>query len=149
MELGSERVQNRERRIRGNLRDKTTDHCREGDTRNDFGLGRGHGAEDTDLDADGSQVGETTKSVLGDDPGAIRERVITAHDRLKAHVGRELVCNQLGGKETRYADNLSTRYTEEKGNGIKNISEDQLKGKVVDTKTLPNPSEQTVDGGDK
>ena len=53
------------------LRDKTADHSGDGDTGDGLGFGRSQGTEHTDLDTDGSQVGKTAKSVLGDDPRAV------------------------------------------------------------------------------
>ena len=86
---------------------------------------------------------------MGDNPSTVREGVIAGHDRLQAQVGRELVCNQLGGKETGDADDLPTRDTKEKGDGVKNISEDQLERKLVNREALSDPGEQTVDGSDE
>ena len=135
-------VQSQEGRKKcGNLRDETADHSGDGYAGNYFGLGGSHGTEHTDLNADGAQIGESAKGVLGDDPTTVRERVFAAHDRLKVQVGGELVGDQLGGKETRDADNLSPRYTEEEGDGVENVSEDQLERKVVNGKTLSDPSE--------
>lgn len=82
------------------------------------------------------------------DPGAVREGVIATHDRLKAHVGGELIGDQLCGKEAGDADNLSPRYTEEKCDGVEDVSEDQLERKAMNTKALSNPSEQTIDCSD-
>lgn len=123
------------------LRDETTDHSRECDTGDDFGLGRGHGTKHTDLDTNGSQVGETTKSVLGNNPSSVRKRVIAVHDRLQAQVCRELVGDQLGGEETRNAKDLSAGDTEEEGDGVENVSDDQLEREVVDRETLSDPGE--------
>ena len=78
---------------------------------------------------------------MGDDPGAVRERVVAFHDRLKAQVGGELVGDQLGGEQTRDVDDLPTRYAEEKGDGVENVTEDQLERKVVNSESLSDPSE--------
>jgi hypothetical protein len=134
---------------RCSLRDETTDHSREGDTGDDFGLGWSHGAEDTNLDTDGSQVGKAAKGVLGNDPSAVRERVIAAHDRLQAQVGGKLVGDQLGSEETSDAEDLWAGDTEEECDGVENVSEDQLERKVIDGETLSNPGEQTVNGGNE
>ena len=125
-------VQSGKPKTRYNLRDETTDHSREGDTGDKFGFGWCHGTEDADLDTDGSQVGETAKSVLGNDPSTVREGVVASHDRLKVQVCGELVGNQLSGEETGDTDDLSARDTEEEGDRVENVSEHQLERKVVD-----------------
>ena len=130
-------------------RDETTDHSGDGDTGDGFSPGRSQGTEYADLDADGSQVGETAKSVLGNDPRAVREAVVATHERCKAQVGRELVGNQLGSEETRDLDDLSTRNAEEEGDGVENVPENQLERKVVNRETLSDPSEQTINSSNK
>ena len=68
---------------------------------------------------------------------------------MEAQVGGELVGDQLGGEEARDAENLSARDTEEEGDGIENVSENQVDCELVDCETLSDPGEQAVNGGDK
>ena len=60
---------------------------------------------------------------------------------MKARVRGKLVGDQLGGEETRNVNDLPTGDTEEEGDGVEDISEDQLDREVVDRKTLPDPGE--------
>ena len=86
---------------------------------------------------------------MSDDPGTVREGVLALHDRLQVQVGRELVGDQLGGEETSDTEDLSTGDTEEEGDGVENVSDNQLERKLVDRETLSDPGEQTVNGGDE
>ncbi len=122
-------------------RQKTTDHGREGDARDDFGAGGGEGAEDTDLDAQRTEIGEATEAVGGDRECTWRERVVAVLDGLQIKVGSEFVSDEFRGEELGDAQNFAARDTHEEGHWVGNVANDKLKSKMVDSEASSDPCE--------
>jgi len=78
---------------------EAADHSGNGDARNNFRLGRSKSAEHTNLDTEGTKVGETAEPVRCNSVCAERERGRTLLEFLEVKVGDELIGDELGGEE--------------------------------------------------
>ena len=132
-----------------NSRNETADHGRSRDGRDDLGPRRGQRTQDTNLDTQRTQVGEPAKRVGGNGISAMRELVVAFHDVLEGQVGDEFVFDEFRGEQFGDAEDLMSGDTDEEGDGVEDVSEDELEGECVDAETFTDPGEETVDGSDE
>lgn len=130
-------------------RQETTNHCGNGEFCNNFTARGGEGTQHTNLDSNGTKVGEPAQRVGCDGVGTRRQSGVGLHQRLEIQVCRKLVGNELGSQEPGDWQNLGTRHTQEECNGVEYVSEDQLQRQGMDAETAANPCEQTVNHSDK
>ena len=69
------------------------------------------------------------------------------NNRLKIQVGSKFVCNEFRSKQLRDTQYFSTRATEQEGDGVEDIPDNQLEGKMVNTKPSSNPGQEPIDTG--
>ena len=63
---------------------------------------------------------------------------------LEGKICREFVRYKFGGEELGDAKDFCTGYSQEKGDGVEDVADDEFKGQVVNSETASNPSEQAV-----
>ena len=79
----------------------------------------------------------------------MRELVVALHDVLEGQVGDEFVFDEFRGEQFGDAEDLVAGDTDEEGDGVEDVAEDELEGECVDAETFTDPGEETVDGSDE
>jgi len=64
---------------------------------------------------------------------------------LKVEVSGEFVGDELRGEQFGYNEDFMVWDSNEESQGVENVPNHQLKGKLVDPKASPNPGEKSVD----
>ena len=132
-----------------NSRNETADHGRSRDGRDDLGPRRGQRTQDTNLDTQRTQVGEPAKRIGGNGISAMRELVVALHDVLEGQVGDEFVFDEFRGEQFGDAEDLVAGDTDEEGDGVEDVAQDDLQRERVDAEALADPREQAVDRRDE
>jgi hypothetical protein len=125
-------------------RQEATDHGRDSNTSNDLGLRGSKGTKHTNLDTEGAQVGEAAKTVRSDGVSSVRKGVFRCHQALEVEVGNKLVRDELGSQKTGNREDLFAGNADEEGEGVEDVSDDELESKLSDTETLSDPSQKAV-----
>lgn len=77
----------------------------------------------------------------------MRQRVVTVHDLFQSEITNELVLDQFGSEQFGDTEDLISGDTDEEGDGVEDVSEDELEGECMEAETPADPSKETVNGG--